>query len=247
MCEERTSAIAVFLLAAAAGAGRASAQTPAPEARWFKGNTHTHTLNSDGDSTPEDVARWYREQRYHFLVLTDHNFVTPVEGLNAVLGAEGRFLVDHGEEITDRAGDKPVHVNALGGNASWLPPGGAAPADALRPTSRRPAAGGLSQVNHPNFGWALTPTTCSGEGRAPAGDLQRAPAGEQRRRRRRASAEALWDDLLSAGRPLRGGERRHARPETAGRAPGSRARTGLGDGARTAPGRRGHPGRPGAR
>ena len=25
--------------------------------RWYKGNTHTHTLNSDGDSTPDDVVR----------------------------------------------------------------------------------------------------------------------------------------------------------------------------------------------
>src|SRR5687767_5129965 len=28
--------------------------------RWFKGNTHTHTLESDGDSPPELVARWYK-------------------------------------------------------------------------------------------------------------------------------------------------------------------------------------------
>ena len=41
--------------------------TPLPAGaglRWFKGNTHTHTLNSDGDSTPDDVVRWYREHRY---------------------------------------------------------------------------------------------------------------------------------------------------------------------------------------
>jgi hypothetical protein len=42
----------------------------APPAGWFKGNTHTHTLNSDGDSTPDDVVQWYRSHRYHFLVLT---------------------------------------------------------------------------------------------------------------------------------------------------------------------------------
>lgn len=29
--------------------------------RWFKGNTHTHTLNSDGDSSPDDMVRWYRD------------------------------------------------------------------------------------------------------------------------------------------------------------------------------------------
>ena len=31
---------------------------PGSALRWYKGNTHTHTLNSDGDSTPDEVARW---------------------------------------------------------------------------------------------------------------------------------------------------------------------------------------------
>ena len=51
---------------------------PAPpaELHWFKGNTHTHTLESDGDSTPEEVTRWYKEHGYNFLVLSDHNVLT---------------------------------------------------------------------------------------------------------------------------------------------------------------------------
>ena len=31
---------------------------------WYKGNTHTHTVESDGDSPPEYVARWYKEHGY---------------------------------------------------------------------------------------------------------------------------------------------------------------------------------------
>ncbi len=42
-------------------------------ARWFKGNTHTHSLWSDGDEFPEMVADWYKSRGYDFLVLTDHN------------------------------------------------------------------------------------------------------------------------------------------------------------------------------
>lgn len=42
-------------------------------AGWWKGNTHTHTWWSDGDSPPESVAAWYRERGYQFLVLSDHN------------------------------------------------------------------------------------------------------------------------------------------------------------------------------
>jgi hypothetical protein len=60
------------LLVFAANAPAQPAQGDPPPKR-FKGNTHTHTLNSDGDSTPQDVVRWYREQRYHFLFLISIN------------------------------------------------------------------------------------------------------------------------------------------------------------------------------
>ncbi len=31
------------------------------QAAWLKGNLRTHTLESDGDSTPAEVVRWYAE------------------------------------------------------------------------------------------------------------------------------------------------------------------------------------------
>lgn len=40
---------------------------------WWKGNTHTHTLWSDGDDFPEMVADWYKRNGYHFVSLTDHH------------------------------------------------------------------------------------------------------------------------------------------------------------------------------
>lgn len=48
------------------------AQAPT-EARWWKGNLHTHSLWSDGDDYPEMIAEWYKTQGYHFLALSDHN------------------------------------------------------------------------------------------------------------------------------------------------------------------------------
>ncbi|MBT3480327.1 MAG: hypothetical protein HN457_02700 [Opitutales bacterium] len=44
--------------------------------RWYRGNTHTHTLWSDGDDLPESVADWYKRHGYHFLVLSDHNILS---------------------------------------------------------------------------------------------------------------------------------------------------------------------------
>jgi len=40
---------------------------------WFRGNTHTHTLWSDGDAAPEFALDWYKSHGYQFLVLSDHN------------------------------------------------------------------------------------------------------------------------------------------------------------------------------
>jgi hypothetical protein len=130
----------------------------APPTRWLKGNTHTHTLNSDGDSTPDDVVRWYREHGYDFLVLTDHNFLTSVDGLNALHGADDRFLVVKGEEVTDRFGDKPLHVNGLNVDRRVAPQGGTSVADVLqRNVTEIRAAHGVPHINHPNFRWAITP------------------------------------------------------------------------------------------
>src|SRR5687768_15195483 len=86
---------------------------PQPELRWFKGNTHAHTLESDGDSTPEEVTRWYKDHGYHFLVLTDHNVLTTVDGLNAKFAAPGHFIVIKGEEVTSAFEGKAIHVNGL--------------------------------------------------------------------------------------------------------------------------------------
>lgn len=40
---------------------------------WFKGNTHTHSLWSDGNDFPEMIFDWYKSNGYHFVGLSDHN------------------------------------------------------------------------------------------------------------------------------------------------------------------------------
>ena len=144
-----------FLAAVALDAAPQPAQAPAP--RWYKGNTHTHTLNSDGDSTPDDVVRWYREHGYQFLVLTDHNHLTAVDALNALHGADEKFLVIKGEEVTDRFGDKPVHINGLDVAHHVHPQGGNSVVEVLqRNVDAIRHAHGIPHINHPNFRWAIT-------------------------------------------------------------------------------------------
>jgi hypothetical protein len=147
---------AAALCLALSPAGRAMTQTPAT-GQWFKGNTHTHTVNSDGDSTPDEVVRWYREHRYHFLVLTDHNFITDIQALQALHGAADRFLVIRGEEVSDRFGEAPLHINGLNLQSLVEPQGGNSVVDVLqRNVDAIRRAGGVPHINHPNFRWAMT-------------------------------------------------------------------------------------------
>src|SRR5215207_4425357 len=130
-----TAKARLWLFAAAVVVG-VLLQVPSPKSQapspWFKGNLHTHTLNSDGDSTPDDVVRWYREHGYAFLVLTDHNFLTSVEGLNALHGADQRFLVVKGEEVTDQFAGKPLHINGLDVSEQVAAQGGTSVVDVLQ-------------------------------------------------------------------------------------------------------------------
>lgn len=151
-----------ILLGAAAFAVATGAQAPAPTQtstlRWFKGNTHTHTLNSDGDSTPDEVVRWYRDHRYHFVVLTDHNYLTSVDGLNALHGADDKFLVVKGEEVSSGFQAKPLHINGLNPDRLVVPiREGASVAEVVQKNvDAIRMANGVPHINHPNFGWAIT-------------------------------------------------------------------------------------------
>lgn len=125
--------------------------------RWYKGNTHTHTLNSDGDSTPDEVARWYRENGYQFLVLTDHNYLTGVDGLNALHGADEKFLVIRGEEVTDRFEKREIHINGLNVDRLVRPQGGSGVIETIqRNIDAIHQALGVPHINHPNFRWSIT-------------------------------------------------------------------------------------------
>jgi hypothetical protein len=130
---------------------------PALPAQYFKGNLHTHTLNSDGDSTPDDVVKWYREHGYNFVTITDHNYLTNVDGLNALHGADDQFIVMKGEELTDRFNTKPVHINGFAPNALVKPTGGSSVLDmAQKMIDALRGAGAAPSVNHPNYGWAIS-------------------------------------------------------------------------------------------
>jgi len=146
--------IAVFGLIACAR--RAEFEVPDTAGmRWFKGNTHSHTKMSDGDSPPEVVARWYKEHGYRFLVLSDHNVFTDPAGLASLV--DSAFLLIPGEEVTAGFRKKPVHVNDLNLSQMINPVFDSSlvgtiqkNVDAIR------ADNGVPHINHPNFRWAFS-------------------------------------------------------------------------------------------
>ena len=53
------------------------------EGNWYKGNLHTHTINSDGDLPLNEMVTKYKEKRYDFLAITDHDKLTPIGNILA--------------------------------------------------------------------------------------------------------------------------------------------------------------------
>jgi hypothetical protein len=42
-------------------------------AEWYRGNIHMHSFWSDGNVYPEQAVDWYKNNGYHFVVLSDHS------------------------------------------------------------------------------------------------------------------------------------------------------------------------------
>ena len=71
-------------------------------ARWFRGDLHLHTVHSDGERDPDELAAAARASGLDFIVSTEHN----TNAANRVWPAcrTGGLLVVPGEEVTTRHG-----------------------------------------------------------------------------------------------------------------------------------------------
>ena len=116
---------------------------------WFKGNLHTHTNKSDGDSSPETVVDWYSNNKYDFLVLSDHNHLTILDS------NQTKLLLIPGEEITLNL-PYTIHINAIGIKKVIEPTLRSTKVNTLQANIDNIInSGGLAEINHPNFRWAL--------------------------------------------------------------------------------------------
>ncbi len=87
----------------------------------------------------------------------------PLDEFRCLVEQAGKFIMIEGEEISDKAEGKPVHMNASNLSEKIEPVGGAtvqeAMANNLRLVLEHEKASGrqvLPHLNHPNFGYAIT-------------------------------------------------------------------------------------------
>lgn len=164
-----------------------------------RGNVHTHTTESDGDSPPEEVAEWYRDHGYNFLAITDHNKLTDPNWLRGV--ERPGFVLIRGEEITLRGAGHHVHINALCHRRRIGGKKFGSVEDALAWGVRRThEEGGIAMVNHPNFFWAFGAEELPAA--APARMLEiwsGHPKVNAEGDARHPSVESMWDATLAQG------------------------------------------------
>jgi hypothetical protein len=77
---------------------------------WYKGNTHTHSTYSDGDTDVKDVIKWYHDNDYQFLFVTDHNIPLNPDSIKLGFTKRSDFILIPGNEVTDA---QSVHTSAL--------------------------------------------------------------------------------------------------------------------------------------
>lgn len=83
------------------------------ERQWYKGDTHLHTINSDGKLTKGQLVEACKNKGLDFMIITDHNY-------NSVEKSyfDKDILVIQGQELTD----EPGHVNIWGKKVPLEPP-----------------------------------------------------------------------------------------------------------------------------
>ena len=139
-------------------------------------------------------------------MLTDHNFLTSVDGLNAVHAADERFLVIKGEELSDAFGDKPLHINGLDCPSRSRRSMGPASLDVLQRSVDAIRARKRRAAHQPSqFRWAI-----SGDDLAHVERMQLFEIFNGHPQVNNVGGggvpgtEEIWDRLLSSGRTIYG-------------------------------------------
>lgn len=201
----------LFLTLFAACTAKESEEQATSLKKWYKGNTHTHTvICGHADTHPDTVALWYLERDYNFLILSEHNKFIDPDSVNLPDGRREDFILIPGEEVSD---EKHIHTTAMNINR-LVPIGYPYEFEPIQDNSYENLkiyymqkhvdsirnAGGIPILNHPNW-----------QSGAPASSIQQVerlhmfelynghPYVNNWGNKRHASMEQKWDSLLTAG------------------------------------------------
>ena len=168
------------------------------EQRWFKGNLHTHTTESDGDADPQQVVEWYKNHGYDFLVLSDHNHRTILDHDNQL----GLVMIP-GEEVSAHLinSEIVVHINGIGITKVVEAVDAQNVVDTIQSNVNAViSAGGIAQINHPNTQWAIDHEDILQVNGLTLFEVYNGGIGPNNEGGiGKLSTEEMWDKILSSG------------------------------------------------
>ncbi|MCZ6673430.1 MAG: hypothetical protein O7C75_10895 [Verrucomicrobia bacterium] len=121
-------ALTLFCLLVALILNQSCTKTSPATGNWYRGNTHTHSLWSDGNDFPEIITEWYLDNNYDFMALSDHNILAvgekwmsldkvferqDVEGPTAMEKYRARYAGTDWIETRDNNGVEEVRLKQL--------------------------------------------------------------------------------------------------------------------------------------
>ncbi|MBT6330150.1 MAG: CehA/McbA family metallohydrolase [Kordiimonadaceae bacterium] len=179
----------------------------AQQSKWYKGNTHVHTtLSGHADTTPDEVAKWYLDRDYNFLILSEHNKFIDPETINLPEGRREDFILIPGEEVTDD--DHVVHSTAMNIEdlVPWNKDANSSVTQAIQfHVDATHDHGGTTILNHPNFEYAIRTGDILGTHDLYMFELYNGHnAVNNYGDEKHISTEVMWDSLLSQGMKIYG-------------------------------------------
>ena len=171
--------------------------------RWFRGNLHAHTTNSDGAMPPERLVQHYFYAGWDFLFITDHWVVTDPPEPAQTQAPE--ITVIRGIEVATaaRSTETGTTYHVVGLNVQEALPrreGHFGPASAQWYVDAIREQGGEAVLAHPYWSGLTLRDIETLRGHL-AIEVYNADTEVHIGR---GNAQALWDDLLSHGIPTRG-------------------------------------------
>lgn len=173
--------------------------------QWFRGNTHTHTvICGHADAKPEFVAAWYHDRGYNFLILSEHNHFIDPATVKLPQPTREDFILVPGVELT---GNSYVHTTSM--NVTGTPPWKYNNKDKSKIVQNHVdetrKLGGEAILNHPNWREGV-----NAEHMLPVQGLHMFelfnghPHVHSHGHEDRHSTEAMWDEMLTAGKEMYG-------------------------------------------